>query len=110
MLGSCKHPTENLADVAPICFQSQVLPIFQSNCGMKGCHDGAKHEGFSCADYNSVMASITPYDLKNSKAYDAIISTWFNEMPPKSHSPLTLEQRTVIAVWIQQGAKNTTCN
>src|SRR5437870_8144944 len=28
-----------------LCFQSEVLPIFQKNCATSGCHDASSHKG-----------------------------------------------------------------
>jgi hypothetical protein len=55
------------------------------------------------------MQSITPGNAQNSKAYKAITSVYFNRMPPSPDAPLTKEQRTIIALWINQGAANTQC-
>jgi hypothetical protein len=108
---SCSHSTEGLSDIKEVCFESQVLPIFQTNCAISGCHEGDKSKaGLTLSDYNSIMKSITPNKPKDSRAYEAVISTWGNLMPPSPKKPLTLEQRTLIALWIEQGAKDTKCN
>ena len=78
---------------------------------MSGCHSGGNGEaGYSFTNYAEVMKAITPNSLKDSKAYSAITDPWFNTMPPSPHKMLSQEQRTLIAIWIQQGAKDTKCN
>lgn len=110
-LSSCSHPSEGVDKIPPICFDTQVLPILQSNCTMEGCHGGGSQgRGITFSDYASVLKEVTPYDSKNSRIYTAITSRWSNVMPPSTYPPLSVDQRTIIDVWIQQGAKrDTTC-
>jgi hypothetical protein len=52
---------------------------------------------------------VTPGKPYSSSLYQAIIgSGGGNRMPPSA--PLSLENRTIISVWIEQGANLTTCN
>jgi uncharacterized membrane protein len=92
-----------------ICFESQVLPLYQSNCAMAGCHDAISHaEGYVLDSYlNITKRGISPGKPNSSKLY-TILS---NGMPPRGYTPLTALQKGVIAQWITEGAKNTTnCN
>jgi len=101
LVSSCKHDGIP-ADQLPQIHFSEVLPIFTQNCAT--CHDGngVSHElGFS--NYTSIMRSIQAGNSSKSKAYQAMIST-FQLMPP--NNPLTTSQRTLIRLWIDQGAKN----
>jgi mono/diheme cytochrome c family protein len=108
MTYSCQHSLPNANDMPEVCFTSEVLPIFQSNCAISGCHGGGSGGGdLVLSDYNSIMQAITPGDAKKSKAYQAIIAKWINAMPPDK--PLPLEARNIIRIWIEQGAGNTTC-
>jgi hypothetical protein len=93
-----------------VCFQSQVLPILQTSCGMAGCHgSGGEHsEGFNPSTYQGIMDIVTPGSAAKSKLYQIITQVNGDNMMPQNQ-PLTKEQRTLILVWIQQGAKNTTC-
>ena len=93
-----------------VCFQSQILPILQTSCGMTGCHssNGEGREGFNPSTYQGIMDIVTPGSAAKSKLYQIITQVnGDNMMPP--NQPLTKDQRTLILVWIQQGAKNTTC-
>jgi uncharacterized membrane protein len=96
---SCKHdgtPSDQLKQVS----FKEVLPIFTTNCA--SCH-GQKGEGFALTDYSSIVRSVQPGNSSKSKVYQALTST-FNLMPP--NNPLTTSQRTLIRLWIDQGAKN----
>jgi uncharacterized membrane protein len=112
IFSACTHSTEGIENTKEVCFDTQVLPILQTNCAMSGCHDGGDGEGGDIVftDYSAVMKNITPKDPKASKIYYAMTDTWGTLMPPSPRSPLSIEQRTLIFLWIQQGAKETKCN
>lgn len=109
-LGSCTHSTDVAGTVKPVCFEKEVLPIFLTNCAISGCHDLSGEERPALTDYNSIVREVKPASLNDSRIYKVITKTWGEIMPPSPNPPLTQEQRTIIAVWIQQGANNTTCN
>jgi hypothetical protein len=105
---SCKHESVGIDTIAAVCFETEILPIFTSNCAISGCHDGTGDNRLTLNDYSSIMKSISAGNPSKSDAYIAITNLWFNAMPPKG--PLSEQQRTLIYVWIKQGAKNdTTC-
>lgn len=112
LLGSCKHEPDNIKNLPVVCFDTQIQPIFSGSCAMTGCHSGGSRErGFDPSNYSSILRSVKPGDPWGSKIY-TIVSDPNNPnmMPPKGHNPLTLEQRTLIEVWILQGAKDTKCD
>jgi len=90
-----------------ICFEAEVLPIFQSSCAQAGCHDpGTKEEGYVLNTYNNIMKKgIKPGDPNSSKLYEVIVD---GEMPPAGYTKLTKEQIATIKQWILEGANNTT--
>jgi len=94
------------AKAPTVCFESEVLPIFQTNCAKSGCHDAASHkEGYVLDNYKHITAEgIVPYQPHESELYQVIIE---GEMPPKGNPKLTNEQVTLIRRWIRQGALNT---
>jgi hypothetical protein len=105
---SCTHDAVTLSDLDSVCFESQVLPLVKTSCGMSGCHDGSV-DGFLAQDYASVSEAVSPGDPRGSKLYQVITAVNSeNFMPP--HQPLTRLQRNIIQVWIEQGARNTKCN
>jgi hypothetical protein len=107
-LFSCTHDTILIEGIDTVCFESQVMPIMQTSCGIAGCHDGSA-EGFMATDYQSIMQAVTPNDPRGSKLYQVItFISGENMMPPDR--PLTTDQRSTIEVWIAQGANHTTCS
>ena len=107
LLYSCEYQPD-LSKYPEICFQNQALPIFQSNCAMSHCHNGSGEAGDLSAYQGILDYGIKPGDAKGSKIYQAITATWINPMPPSK--PLSEDQRTLIRLWIDQGAKNTSCD
>jgi len=104
---SCTH-TANIDNLPEVCFDTEVLPVFKTNCSISGCHDGS-HEGFALNSYTTIRHGVTPGKPYSSELYKAIISKWGeNRMPPSG--PISLENRTLIRVWIEQGANNTSCD
>jgi hypothetical protein len=93
-----------------ICFESDVLPIFVSNCAKSGCHDAiTREEGFQLDNYAGIMKGIRPNNAAESKHWKLIITTNPGDrMPPPPAAPLTVAQKDSIYKWILQGAPNTT--
>lgn len=105
LANSCKHEGIPADQLPEICFQNEILPIFQNSCA--SCH-GSTHgdAGLDFSNYSGIMKAITPGNADKSKAYQAITST-FELMPP--NNPLPEDKRTLIRLWIEQGAKETSC-
>ncbi len=99
-----------ISQLDTVCFQTQIFPILQTSCGIAGCHDGGGGEGgdFSTQSYQTIMSIVKPGNAAKSDLYEVITAVNGTIMPPKR--PLTKDQRTLILVWIEQGANNTTCN
>jgi len=106
---SCTH-NANISDLPEICFEGEVLPIFQNSCAISGCHDG-QGRGDShliLNNYADIVAGVTPGNPKSSRIYQAIIAKGGEgQMPPAQ--PLSLDNRTIIRVWIEQGGQETLC-
>ena len=105
---SCTHEPSDIEELDTVCFDTQVLPILQTSCGMMGCHDGSE-EGFDASNYQTIMQSVTPGDPRGSSLYTSITNINGEQMMPPDR-PLTKEQRTIIQVWIAQGALEITCD
>lgn len=106
---SCRHDTILPPGTRVICFEKEVLPIFQANCSMPntGCHDGSGEMG-SYNNYADISLGVVPGNPNSSAIYQAIIRKFGeNKMPP--NSPLSIESRTILRVWIEQGAAPTVC-
>lgn len=123
LINSCKHEVPALTvDTTPIpgpvanngvCFESEILPLFQSNCAKSGCHDAATHtEDLILDSYaNIIRKDIIPGKADNSKLYRVLFETGKDKMPPAPNADLTAAQKALIGKWINEGAKNTTnCN
>jgi hypothetical protein len=108
-LQSCHHDPVGTENIRTICFEKEILPIYQGSCGATDCHGGARGaSGFSVTSYASIMKAVTAGDPKASKAYTVLISNYFNHMPPTRE--ISVEDRTLIELWIFQGAKDTQCD
>jgi hypothetical protein len=105
---SCTHEPIGIEAMDPVCFDTQVLDILQTSCGMAGCHDGSA-EGFLATDYQSVMDAVTPGDPRGSQLYKVITAINSENMMPPDR-PLTQLQRSIIEVWIAQGANEVLCD
>jgi hypothetical protein len=107
-ISSCTHVAD-ISNFPEVCFERDVLPIFASNCAISGCHSGGgggdSHMAFD--NYNDIISTVVPYNPDASQSYQAIIAKWGNGMPPSQ--PLTQESRTIIRLWIEQGALQTIC-
>jgi mono/diheme cytochrome c family protein len=76
---------------------------------MTGCHDGSGERNFHLTDYAGISQSVVAGKPYESPAYKAIIAkSGEGKMPPSN--PLSLENRTIIRLWIQQGARLTSCS
>jgi len=102
---SCTH-NPDLTKVRTVSFNTEVLPIFQTNCATSGCHDNStKESGYELNNYGNIMTGISAGNANKSKLYKEISSPLIT-MPPSSRNPLNQDQRSLIYVWIEQGAKN----
>jgi hypothetical protein len=109
IVSSCHHETDN-ADLLPeICFEREILSIFQTSCAMSGCHNSAGEAGFNLTTYNGIMKGVIPGEAMKSKVYSVLVNVWSveNMMPPDR--PLSMENRSLIKIWIEQGAKENAC-
>jgi hypothetical protein len=108
VLPACHHESTIVDDLDTVCFYGTVMPILQTSCGIAGCHDGSE-EGFLATGYQSIILSVVPGDPRGSKLYQVITDIYSEEMMPPDR-PLTKEQRSIIQVWIAQGALETSCD
>lgn len=101
---SCAH--EIFSDPnARICFERDILPIFNSKCASSGCHDAnSSAEGYVLDSYKHITSSgISKGHPSSSKLYNIIID---GEMPPRRSPKLTTNEINLIRDWIADGAKN----
>lgn len=101
---SCQH--EQMGDPnAAICFERDILPIFNSKCAMSGCHDaGTSAEGYTLDNYKNIVSDgIVAGKPNKSEVYESIAD---GEMPPKKSTQLSESEKQLIYDWIAEGAKN----
>lgn len=103
----CRHEAD-LSEYPQVCFDTEVLPIFQSSCAYSGCHSSSSAAaGVVLDSYSEIIKHVSKGNSRNSKVYQAIISSW-EPMPPDR--PLPKDLRTTIRIWIEQGAMETKCD
>ena len=106
-ISSCTHKAD-LENIPEICFEKDILPIFLNSCAISGCHDGTGESDLRLTGYVPISHAVEPGEPYASEIYKSIIATTGeNVMPPGQ--PLSLEKRIMIRVWIEQGARLTTC-
>ena len=87
--------SEHIEPQSDICFESEVLPIFQSHCTQSGCHNSRDREArYDLSNYTGILAAVTPGDYRHSEAYKVLVPP-FNSMPPGGDA-LTDAQLTTI--------------
>jgi mono/diheme cytochrome c family protein len=92
-----------------VCFETQILPIFQSSCAKSGCHNSiSRQEGYVFETYAGIMRGIRPFQPNNSDIYEAITEDDVRKRMPLNSPALLPEQIALIKKWIEQGAQNTT--
>lgn len=103
---SCTH-TADITGIPEVCFERDVLPVFQNNCAISGCHDGRGESDLVLTNYVDISHSVVPGNPDASRSYKSITYIYGNKMPPDK--PLSAENRIIIRLWIEQGAGLTTC-
>jgi hypothetical protein len=107
---SCTHDPVGIELLDTVCFDPTIMGILQSTCGGNGtikCHDGSI-EGFSIYDTASIMGLVNAGDPRGSTLYQVITDVNGENFMPPDH-PISKEYRTLIEVWIAQGALRNKC-
>jgi len=107
ILPSCTHETLSLSQFDTVCFERDVLTVFQNGCATTSCHDGQGGGGLVLNTYAGIMRGVTAGSSAQSKVYQAITATLVQPMPPSQ--ALSEPDRIRIRLWIDQGAQETTC-
>jgi len=97
----------DIENLRTICFDTEILPIFQAGCATTDCHGAAAREGYRLDHYAGIMRGVVPGNSGSSPVYRAITTRWENHMPPES--VIRTEDRMLIRIWIDQGAEETIC-
>ncbi|MCX6330216.1 MAG: cytochrome c, partial [Bacteroidia bacterium] len=91
-----------------ICFEKDVLPVFQNNCAITGCHNGTGESGLILNNYVSISHAVVPGNPSGSKLYK-VITSGEEKMPPAGKTQLTSAEIDSIAAWISYGALDQYC-
>jgi hypothetical protein len=100
---------------AGVCFQRDVLPIFNNKCSNTNCHDKATHkEGFILNRYTDTTIKGTLYrgikSLSLAKFQHGLTLTGEDRMPPEDVPQLTQAEIDTVVKWYNEGARTTTCS
>lgn len=84
-----------------ICFTTQILPLFLSNCAQApGCHSTINpKEGIILTNFDQIKLRLTKSMSEINK----------NAMPYKFYPKLDAAARALLNKWIAEGARNTDC-
>ena len=108
-INSCVHapyvlPVSQRYTDANICFERDILPIFQSNCAKSGCHGSKGAGGYQLDSYMDIVRKgIVPGNPAASKIFESIAySTGSNKMP--RGGSMSANDIAIIREWIATGA------
>jgi len=119
ILNSCTHqpyvlPVNKRTGYPGICFERDILPVFQSNCAKSDCHDATAHRGGYVLDnYTDIIKKgIVPGNPAASVIWQSVSMNIFDvEVMPKNAPGLTADELTQIRSWIAAGAVDSgACN
>lgn len=89
----------------PVCFESEILPIFQSNCTEAGCHNSTDQtEGLDFTSFAGIDAFLK--DEGKRKLLNTLKGKGESIMPPLPNTPLTSDMIASIENWLNSGAEN----
>lgn len=106
-VSACKHNPVGLENQPKVDFNSEVLPIVQAYCAKSGCHDGEGRTKLNLSKASYILRDVAPLQPLNSRLYTAMTDSWGQIMPPSPNLPVPKELRTIVYVWILQGADTT---
>jgi len=107
LIFSCVNKAD-ISDLPAVCFDNEVLPIFRNSCAKPGCHDGTGESDLVLNSFATISYTVVPFDPEASQSYKAITTTW-GEMKMPPDEPLSKDNRTIIRLWIEQGAPANDC-
>ena len=80
---SCKHEIPKPPGPEGICFENDILPVFQSYCAKSGCHDATTaSDGYVLDSYaNIISKEVEPGNAAGSKIYRVLTEDGDDRMP-----------------------------
>lgn len=111
IVGATPPVIENNCNPDSVYFETEVLPLLVSSCGISGCHDaGTAEEGVVIRDYASIMREVKAGNPSDSELFEVITkSNPEKRMPPAPRQALSQAHIDKIEKWINQGAQNNVC-
>ena len=123
-INACRHspyvlPVNLRVGDPNICFEHDILPIFQSNCAKSNCHDASSGaSGYVLDNYADIVKKgIVPGNPAASKIWQSISMKIFNvSVMPRDAPLLSAKDLDLIRRWIATGAidsgacSNITCD
>jgi len=109
-------PEPKPCDPDSVYFETQILPIFVSNCAIPGCHDRTTaQDDVILTDYANILMEIVPGNLDESEIYERITDEDEDDLMPRNPQTmlgesLPSEQINLIRTWILQGAQDNSCD
>ena len=110
---ACKHDIPPASN-GDICFETEILPIFNSKCATSGCHSGSNPaHGMGLSTYAELVGGhggegIIPYKPNESEFIEVMLEDDPDKvMPPPGSAPLTADELSRIIAWVNEGAPNT---
>ena len=108
---SCVHapyvmPVSQRTGDPGICFESDILPIFVSNCAKSGCHDAQTRAGDYVLDnYQDIVSrGIVPGNVAASKIWESVTTGGEEGKMPVGATALNATQLDLLRRWISTGA------
>lgn len=103
-------PNTPKCDENIVYFKEAVLPVFLGNCAFTGCHGGGSaSDGVELSNYENIVKNIVAFNLEDSEIYEVITEDDPDKvMPPTGR--MSQKNIDIITQWIEQGAKNNSCN
>ncbi|MBP6386511.1 MAG: hypothetical protein KA313_07570 [Pseudarcicella sp.] len=91
-------------------FEQTILPLMVSSCAKSGCHNAIdKKKGLALDSYIGIKNNASVSDPTSSNIYRLLNPVAGKRMPPAPAPKFTPEQENLVLKWIQQGAKNNSC-
>ncbi len=110
MATSCTYDQileEEIVVTEPVSFSADLIPIFNANCNMAGCHNGSVAPDLRVSNaYNALISGsyVNTTNPANSELYLWMIGSEGRlQMPP---SGTNATNNAIILAWIEQGALN----
>ncbi len=89
-------------------FTNTILPLINSTCGKSGCHGSVNRGAFSLTSYSRIVSQLGTVNRLNNALQD--MAEKKRDRPSLDYTPPTADQMALLKTWINQGAKNNTCN